>query len=386
MNSDALMNTYGKRALTLVKGEGCTVWDAQGKQYLDALSGIAVCGLGHCHPAVTQAVQAQVAQLVHTSNLYNLPVQQQAAELLCHLSGMENVFFCNSGAEANEAAIKIARKYGNEKGIDTPTVITMTGSFHGRTMATLSATGNAKVKTGFHPLVEGFIEVAFNDINAIQAHIHNNNIVAVLVEPVQGEGGIQVPDQHYLPQLRKLCDDNDWLLMLDEIQTGNGRSGNYFAFQAYDFLPDVLTTAKGLGNGLPVGACLTQGKTATILQPGNHGSTYGGNPVACAAVTAVLHTLRDEQLTSNAQALGEYFAAQLSETLGNKSRVKDIRQRGLLIGIELYDDCPDIVAQAADQGVLLNVTAGSVIRLLPPLIMSQQQADTVINVLNKIID
>jgi acetylornithine aminotransferase len=379
------MNNYGHRTLTLVKGEGCHVWDTDGNQYLDALAGIAVCGLGHCHPSVTQAITQQAGELLHTSNLYNLPPQQQAAQLLCDVSGMEKVFFSNSGAEANEAAIKIARKYGHEKNISCPTIITTTNSFHGRTMATLTATGNPKVKQGFAPLVEGFIEVPFNDINAIESLSSHSNIAAILVEPIQGEGGIQIPDADYLMQLRTICDKNDWLLMLDEIQTGNGRTGHYFAFQEYGFLPDVLTTAKGLGNGMPIGACLTQGKTSSILQPGNHGSTYGGNPVACAAVSAVLTTLQEQDLCQKAQDLGHYFFQQLQLALADKHSVKEIRQKGLMIGIELHHQCTELVQQAIDKGLLINVTAGSVIRLLPPLIMSQAQADQVIALLATLI-
>ncbi|MGH1486342.1 MAG: aspartate aminotransferase family protein [Cellvibrionaceae bacterium] len=384
-NTATLMNTYGERALTLTKGSGCHVWDQHGKQYLDALSGIAVCGLGHCHPAVSAAVQKQVSTLVHTSNLYNLPVQQQAAEKLCRVSGMEKVFFSNSGAEANEAAIKIARKYGNEKGVAIPTIITMSNSFHGRTMATLTATANSKVKQGFTPLLEGFIHVPFNNIDAIKALSDDNDIVAILVEPVQGEGGIQIPDDDYLPSLRSICDDNDWLLMLDEIQTGNGRTGHHFSYQAYDFLPDVFTTAKGLGNGLPVGACLTQGKTNQILQPGNHGSTYGGNPVACAAISAVIDTIEKEQLCQHASQLADYFKVGFIKALANKTQVKEYRQKGLMIGIELTQPCPELVQQAADNGLLMNVTAGSVIRLLPPLIMTEAQADEVIHIVTALI-
>lgn len=385
MASSALMNNYGNRTLTLVKGEGCRVWDDEGKEYLDALAGIAVCGLGHCHPNITQAITQQASQLLHTSNLYNLPPQQHAAQLLCEFSGMEKVFFSNSGAEANEAAIKIARKYGNEKGIAVPTIITTTNSFHGRTMATLTATGNPKVKTGFTPLVEGFVEVPFNDIAAIENQANNKNIVAILVEPVQGEGGIQIPDENYLTQLRAICDQHDWLLILDEIQTGNGRTGHYFAFQEYDFLPDVLTTAKGLGNGMPIGACLTQGKTSSILQPGNHGSTYGGNPVACAAVSSVLNTLKEDGLCQKAQQLGEYFSQHLHSALVSKHCVKDIRHKGLMIGIELDHDCGELVQQAANHGLLINVTAGNVVRLLPPLVMTTAEADQVIQILTQLI-
>jgi acetylornithine/N-succinyldiaminopimelate aminotransferase len=384
--TSALMNTYGKRALTLTKGSGCRVWDTDGKEYLDILSGIAVCGLGHCHPAVTDAITQQATTLLHTSNLYNLPPQQQAANLLCELSGMENVFFSNSGAEANEAAIKIARKYGHSKDIATPTIITTTNSFHGRTMATLSATGNDKVKQGFAPLVAGFLELPYNDIAAIENQTGNKNIVAVMVEPVQGEGGIRIPDNDYLPKLREICDQHGWLLILDEIQTGNGRTGQYYAFQHYDFLPDILTTAKGLGNGMPVGACLTQGKTSHILQPGNHGSTYGGNPVACAAVTAVLTTLKEQNLCQQAELKGSYFVAGLRTALASKTTVTNIRNKGLMIGIELDHPCSELVAQAAERGVLINVTADNVIRLLPPLIITDTDIDHAIEILATLIN
>ncbi len=380
-----LMNTYGQRALTLVKGEGCYVWDDQGKRYLDILSGIAVCGLGHCHPAVTDAIAHQSQTLMHVSNLYNIQPQQQAAARLQKLSGMDKVFFSNSGAEANEAAIKIARKYGNDKGIDRPTIITMTNSFHGRTLATLSATGNQKVKKGFAPLVEGFIEVPYNDLEAVQQLKGNPNIVAILVEPVQGEGGIQIPDPNYLPALRTLCIQQEWLLMLDEIQTGNGRTGHYFAFQQYDFFPDVLTTAKGLGNGLPIGACLAKGKAAEVLQPGNHGSTYGGNPVACAAALAVMNTIDEQALCEQAQKMGEYFYQTLRHALSDKKSVTNIRHQGLMIGISLDHDCPEKVKEASEAGLLINVTAGNVIRLLPPLIISKEQIDTATTLLASII-
>jgi len=325
----ALMNTYGQPTTLLVKGEGAYIWDDQGKRYLDALSGIAVCGLGHAHPKVTAAIQEQAATLVHCSNLYAIKRQRELGELITRLSGMEKVFFSNSGAEANEAALKIARKYGNDKGISKPQVITAENSFHGRTMATLSATGNKKVKTGFSPLVEGFVHVPYNDLEAIK-QAATDNTVAVMVEPVQGEGGINLPSPDYLTQLRALCDENDWLLILDEIQSGNGRSGKYYAFQHCDIMPDVMTTAKGLGNGVPIGACLARGKAAQVLQPGNHGSTFGGNPLACAAAYASLKTIEEESLCERAAELG-------------------------------------------------NVTAGKTIRLLPPFILSNEQADEIVS-------
>lgn len=378
MANNALMNTYGERKLTLVKGEGMYLWDNQGRRYLDALSGIAVCGLGHCHPKLSQAIAEQANKLVHVSNLYNTEPQPKLAQLLCQLSGMENVFFSNSGAEANEAALKIARKYGNDRGISCPTVITMKGSFHGRTMATLSATGNPKVQQGFSPLLEGFIQVPYNDIEAINA-VASDDVVAILVEPIQGEGGVNTPAENYLLQLRELCDRNNWLLMLDEIQTGNGRTGELFAYQHYGLLPDVVTTAKGLGNGLPIGACLARGDAAKVLQPGNHGSTYGGNPLVCHGAYTVLNTLKDEDLITNARTMGQYMLDAFKQHLGDNPNVSDIRGKGLMLGIELTQDCTQLVTEAANQGLLINVTAGNTIRLLPPLIISRQQADEIIS-------
>jgi acetylornithine aminotransferase len=379
MSTQALMNTYGERAITLVKGEGMHLWDDQGRRYLDALSGIAVCALGHCHPAFTQAITEQAQTLVHVSNLYNIQPQEKLAEQLCSQSGMEKVFFSNSGAEANEAAIKIARKYGNEKGIDCPTIITMNGSFHGRTMATLSATGNPKVQQGFAPLVSGFINAPYNDVDAVKALAEtNNSIVAILVEPVQGEGGVNVPAADYLNQLREICDQNGWLLMLDEIQTGNGRTGKYFAFQHNGIKPDVVTTAKGLGNGLPIGACLAQGKAAEVLQPGNHGSTFGGNPLACHGASAVVEALINDKLIDNAEAQGQYLLNAFTEALQGNDTVVDIRGLGLMVGIQLNQDCPQLVGKAMESGLLINVTAGNTIRLLPPLILTQADADSIV--------
>ncbi len=385
MNTTALMNTYGQRPLTLTKGAGCFVWDTDGKQYLDALAGIAVCGLGHCHPTLVNAIKKQAETLIHTSNLYNLPVQQKAGEDICRVSGMEKVFFSNSGAEANEAAIKIARKYGSDRGIAIPTIITTTNSFHGRTMATLTATGNSKIKQGFAPLLEGFEHVPFNDIAAIAAHSDNPDIVAVMVEPIQGEGGIQIPDSDYLNKLRELCDNNEWLLILDEIQTGNARTGHHFAYQANNILPDVLTTAKGLANGLPIGACLTRAKTNDVLQPGNHGSTYGGNPVACAVVSSVIDVIETTKLCAHVNDIAAYIQSGFKKALASKTQVKAYRQQGMMIGIELNDPCPELVGIAADKGLLINVTAGSVIRLLPPLIMNESQADQVIEIVSSLI-
>ncbi|WP_193161202.1 aspartate aminotransferase family protein [Microbulbifer hainanensis] len=383
MANPALMQNYGNRTLTLVRGEGNYVWDDTGRRYLDALSGIAVCGLGHCHPAVTEALQDQAGTLLHVSNLYNIPAQEQLAEKLVAQSGMDNVFFSNSGAEANEAAIKLARKLGNERGHAVPRIVVMEGAFHGRTLATLTATGNEKVQQGFAPLPEGFLRVPFNDVAAVEklAATHDD-IVAVLVEPVQGEGGIRVPAPDYLQRLRALCDHHDWLLMLDEIQTANGRSGKLFAYQHSDgLLPDVVTTAKGLGNGVPIGACLARGKAAELFTAGSHGSTFGGNPLACRAGLAVLETLEREWLIERAAALGELLLAQLRAHLDGCATVKEIRGLGLLVGIELDRPCGDLVEQARAHDLLINVTAGNVVRLLPPLTLSDEEcgriADTV---------
>ncbi|MEZ0174512.1 MAG: aspartate aminotransferase family protein [Candidatus Reddybacter sp.] len=387
MTSNALMNTYGQRALTLVKGDGAYVWDDQGKKYLDALAGIAVCGLGHAHPAVTAAVADQAQTLVHCSNLYNIPAQEALADKLSALSGMSNMFFSNSGAEANEAAIKIARLHGHAKGVELPTIIVTDQAFHGRTLATLTATGNRKVHAGFEPLVRGFSRAPFNDIDAIQAIGENNpNIVAVLVEPIQGEGGINIPAPDYLQQLRALCDTKGWLLMLDEIQTANGRTGTFFHYQQHNILPDVVTIAKGLGNGVPIGACLTHGPAAQLMQPGNHGSTFGGNPIACAAALATLETIESESLTQRASALGAHLLQAFSTALADCDKVKDIRGSGLMIGIELSEPCAELVAKAADKGLLINVTAGNVIRLLPALNLSDEQAEQLVDILVPLIN
>ena len=379
-----LMNTYGNRTTTLVRGEGPYVWDSEGKRYLDALSGIAVCGLGHNHPAVTKAINEQASKLLHVSNLYNIEPQIAAGKALVEISGMDNIFFSNSGAEANEAALKLARKYGQEKGIATPEVITAENSFHGRTMATLSATGNKKIKVGFAPLVSGFIHVPYDDIEAIKAAA-TPNTVAVMVEPIQGEGGVRVPAPSYLQNLRKLCDEHGWLLMLDEIQTGNGRTGKYFAYQHFGILPDVVTTAKGLGNGVPVGACLARGQAAAIFQPGNHGSTFGGNPLACNTALAVVRTITEEQLPIRAAYLGDRMLQNFRTALADVPGVVDIRGCGLMMGIQLDQDCPKLVELAKEAGLLINVTAGNTIRLLPPLIISDEQADEIVRIVVDLI-
>ena len=380
------MNTYGQRALTLVKGEGAYVWDDHGKKYLDALAGIAVCGLGHAHPAVTAAVTHQAQTLAHCSNLYNIPAQEALADKLSALSGMHNMFFSNSGAEANEAAIKIARLHGHAKGVDLPTIIVTDQAFHGRTLATLTATGNRKVHAGFEPLVRGFSRAPFNDIEAIQAIGENNpKIVAVLIEPIQGEGGVNIPAPDYLQQLRVLCDTKGWLLMLDEIQTANGRTGTFFHYQQHNILPDVVTIAKGLANGVPIGACLSHGPAAELMQPGNHGSTFGGNPIACAAALAAIETIEKEQLAQRASELGTQLLEAFRAALADCETVQNIRGSGLMIGIELNKPCAELVAQAAEQGLLINVTAGNVIRLLPPLVFNDEQAETLVNILAPLI-
>lgn len=384
--SEHLMTNYAPLPVCFEKGKGALLYDDQGKEYLDALCGIAVCGLGHAHDAVTAAITEQASKLVHTSNLYCIHRQQELANKLCDLSGMDRAFFANSGAEANEAAIKIARLYGNQQKIENPSIIVTDGSFHGRTMATLSATGNRKVQAGFEPLVQGFIRAPYNDIDAIQNIAENSsNVVAVLVEPAQGEGGINLLDDDYLPQLRKICDQNNWLLMLDEIQTGMGRTGEWFAFQHSDITPDVMTLAKALGNGVPIGACLAKGKAADVFQPGNHGSTFGGNPLACAAANAVIDTIKQESLVERAKVLGNKFKNGFSQSLADQDGVEDIRAFGLMIGIQLDRDCPDLVKMALDDGLLINVTAGNVIRLLPPLTLTDAQADEIIDKVSKLV-
>lgn len=386
MTNNALMNTYGERAATLVRGEGAWLWDDQGNKYLDALSGIAVCGLGHAHPAVTHAVTEQANQLTHCSNFFGIPQQQQLAQKLCDISGMSNVFFSNSGAEANEAAIKIARLHGHKKGIKLPTVLVMDNAFHGRTLATLTATGSRRIQAGFEPLVRGFVRGPFNDIEALEVIADNNpNICAVFVEPIQGEGGIRPADPDYLEQLRALCDQHDWLLMLDEVQTGNGRTGKYFYYQHSDIQPDVVTTSKGLGNGVPIGACLAYGSAAELMQPGNHGSTFGGNPLSCSAALSVVETIERQNLYHRATVIGDIIMQGLSSELEGITHVKDIRGCGCMIGIELAKPCKSLYTQALDRGLIINITSDSVIRLLPPMIMTDDEAQQVVSILAPLI-
>ena len=380
MDKQPVMNTYGRLPATFERGEGSWLFDAEGNAYLDALSGIAVTGLGHAHPAVTKAITEQAASLIHTSNLYTIERQEQLAERLTRISGMDNVFFGNSGAEANEAAIKIARRYGHNKGVELPTIVVMEGAFHGRTMATLTATGNRSAQAGFEPLVGGFVRAPYDDIDALKSIAENNpNIVAILAEPVQGESGVKIPSANYLRQLRNLCDEHDWLLMLDEVQTGNGRTGKYFAFQHSGITPDVLTTAKGLGNGLPIGACLAQGKAAEVFQPGNHGSTFGGNPLCCAAAIAVVDTIESEDLCERATELGNKLRNDFAAALAGNDKVKEVRSAGLMVAIELKADVSTFAATALENKILLNVTgAGKIVRMLPPLILTDDEADKLV--------
>ena len=386
MTSNALMNNYGTRKITLTRGQGSWVWDDQGNRYLDAISGIAVCGLGHAHPEVTKAIAEQAATLTHCSNLYNIPNQEALAEQLRDLSGLEKMFFCNSGAEANETAIKLARMLGNKRGIDEPTIIVLENAFHGRTLATLTATGNRKVQAGFEPLVRGFVRAPYGDIEALKTIAKNNRkVVALLLEPIQGEGGIRVPEANYLAGLRQLCDEQDWLLMLDEIQTGNGRTGKYFNYQHAGILPDVLTTAKGLGNGMPIGVCLTGPKASELMQPGSHGSTFGGNPLACAAGLATVKVIQEQNLCQQAADMGNYLLQQLTERLGGLDDVIEVRGQGLMLGIEMKQPCTELVEKAAVKGLLINVTAQSVIRLLPPLNISKEEADQLVQTLSELL-
>ncbi len=373
------MATYQRLDVAFENGQGAWLTDHAGNRYLDALSGIAVCGLGHAHPEVAKAVAEQAGRLIHTSNLYRIPLQQELAEQLADVTGMERVFFCNSGAEANEAALKICRKFARHKHVAEPLIITMTGSFHGRTMATLSATGNAQVRAGFEPLLPGFLHVPYNDLSALQLpETVRTRVVAVMLEAIQGEGGINVPAPGYLRALRELCRRNDWLLVLDEVQTGMGRTGAWCAYQHEAILPDVVTLAKSLGNGVPVGACLAAGAAADLLQPGSHGSTFGGNPLAAAAALAVIRTLREQQLVERAATCGAAMLARFREQLGALDGVVAIRGKGLMIGIELERDCGALVEQALQRSLLLNVTAGKVVRLLPPLVITEQEAAQIV--------
>jgi acetylornithine/N-succinyldiaminopimelate aminotransferase len=383
-----LMNTYARQPVTFVRGEGVWLWDTEGNQYLDALSGVAVNGLGHAHPRLVKAIIEQAAKLIHVSNIYHIAEQAALADKVCEISGMDKVFFCNSGCEANEASIKLARLYGHQKGIESPEIIVMEQSFHGRTMATLSATGNRKAQAGFEPLVSGFVRVPSDDIEAVkQVASRKNNVVAILVEPVQGEGGINIPKDTsaFLDTLREICDANDWLLMVDEVQTGIGRTGKWFAFQHSNIMPDVMSLAKGLGSGVPIGACVAKGKAAEVFTYGKHGSTFGGNPLASAAGLATLDAIETELLRENAIDIGRYINEGFKAALADTQALVAVRNAGLMIGIELDRPCAELVKLALAEKLLINVTAEKVIRLLPPLIMNQSEADILVQRLANVI-
>src|SRR5262252_1328921 len=376
------MNTYSRIPVAFTHGEGVWVWDQSGKKYLDALAGIAVNTLGHAHPALVRSISEQSSRLIHASNLYEIAEQERAAEKLAKISGMDAVFFCNSGCEANEAAIKLARLYGHGKGVDSPSIIVMDKAFHGRTLATLSATGNKKVQVGFEPLVEGFVRVPLNDIEAVRrAAREDKSVVAVLVEPIQGEGGINLTTMQYLRDLRELCDRQGWLLMVDEVQCGLGRTGKWFVYQHAGIRPDVVLLAKGLASGVPIGACLARGTAAGVFKPGTHGSTFGGNPLACAAALATLEAIEDEKLMENAARIGGVLLTGLREALAGRPGVVEVRGHGLMVGVELDRSCGELVGEALAAGLLINVTMDNVIRLLPPLVMSEAEARQVLALL-----
>lgn len=384
--SPHVMNTYGRLPIALSHGQGCRVWDVNGKSYLDALGGIAVNTVGHNHPKLVPALQEQIGRLIHTSNYYHVPLQETLAAKLVELSGLENVFFCSTGLEANEAALKLARKFGHDKGIERPEIVVYEKAFHGRSIATLSATGNPKVQAGFGPLVEGFIRVPLNDLEALKAATAGNpNVVAVFFEAIQGEGGINSMKDEYLREVRALCDERDWLLMIDEVQCGMGRTGKWFAHQWSGIKPDVMPLAKGLGSGVPIGAVVAGPKAAHIFSPGNHGSTFGGNPLAMRAGVETLRIMEEEGLLANAVKVGDHLRAALARELADEPGLKEIRGRGLMLGIELTKPCGELLARAAEKGLLLSVTADTVIRLVPSLIMTTAEADEVVAIVVPLI-
>jgi acetylornithine aminotransferase len=384
--SEALMTTYARQPVSFVRGEGVWLWDARGRRYLDGLAGIAVCGLGHAHPTVTRAICEQAGTLMHTSNLFTIDVQAQLAQRLCAIAGMETAFFCNSGAEANEAAIKLARLFGHNRGIAKPAIVVADGSFHGRTLATLAATGNLEIQQGFEPLMPGFIRIPYNDIDALKTIAQeHNDVAAVMLEPIQGEGGVCMPDNGYLATVRRLCDRHAWLLILDEIQTGMARTGRWFCHQHEDALPDVMTLAKALGNGFPIGACLARGTAARVFAPGSHGTTFGGNPLACRTALAVIETIKRDNLYDRAADLGDYLIAALYKRLEGVKGIAEVRGRGLMVAIELNRPCRELVNRALEQRLVINVTAGNVIRLLPPLIITRKEVDTIADTVGHIV-
>ena len=384
--SPHVMTTYGRLPIALSHGQGVWVWDVNGKKYLDGLGGIAVNTVGHNHPRLVPALQEQLTKLIHTSNYYHVPLQEELAARLVERSGMTNVFFCNSGLEANEAALKLARKFGHDKGIENPQIVVYEKAFHGRSIATLSATGNPKIQAGFGPLVEGFIRVPLNDLDALKKATQGNpNVVAVLFETIQGEGGLHQMRWDYLQQVRALCDTNDWLMMVDEIQTGFGRTGKWFAHQWAGITPDVMSLAKGLGSGVPIGAVVAGPKAAHIFGPGNHGTTFGGNPLATRAGVETIRIMEEDKLLDNAASVGAHLKAALQRELGSLPGVKDIRGQGLMLGVELDRPCGELIGIAAEAGLLLSVTADSVIRLVPPLILSAAEADQIVAILTPLV-
>ena len=386
MTTTHLMNTYARLPVAFVRGQGVWLWDESGRRYIDALGGIAVNTLGHAHPKFVKAIADQTARLAHVSNLYRITEQERLADKLAAISGMDNAFFCNSGCEANEAAIKIARLFGHGKGIDSPAIVVMENAFHGRTLATLSATGSRKVQAGFEPLVSGFVRVPFNDLESIrQVAEHNRRIVAVLVEPIQGEGGIKVGATEYLRGLREICDRKGWLLMFDEVQCGFGRTGKWFVYQHAGVAPDVLALAKGLAGGVPIGCCLARGAAAGVFKPGNHGSTFGGNPLACAAALATIEAIEQERLMENAERIGMLIRGELGQALRDCKGLVDIRGRGLMVGAQLDRPCGELVMLALEAGMLINVTADNVVRLLPALVMNEAEAHTLVSVLAPLV-
>lgn len=383
----SLMKAYARLPVSFVRGEGALLWDANDNQYIDALGGIAVTFLGHCHPKISEAISIQANKILHTSNLFHIQEQAALGEKFCAISAMDKVFFGNSGAEANEAAIKISRLYARKQEIETPIVITAEQSFHGRTMATLSATGNAAIKKGFSPLLDDFIHVPYNDVEAIRRHADNPNVVAVFIEPIQGEGGVILPDSGYLTELRKVCDENNWLLMLDEIQAGMGRTGKWFAHQHEGVLPDVITSAKALGNGIPIGACAARGIAAELISPGSHGTTFGGNPFASQVACTVIDLIDQENLLEKADDIGAALKKQLQQQLGTSDKVVDIRGKGLMLGIELDQAYPDLAQKFLAAGLVINITGGGkVIRLLPSVMLSDKQVKQIVQIIHQIVD
>ena len=381
-----VMNTYARQPVAFVRGEGVWLYDESGRKYLDALAGIAVNSLGHAHPALVRAISEQAARIIHTSNLFNIPVQERAADLLAEITGLDEVFFCNSGCEANEAAIKLARLYGHQRGIKEPHVVVYENAFHGRTLATLSATGSRKVQAGFEPLVPGFVRVPLNDLDAVRALAeHDTSIAAVMIEPIQGEGGINVARLEYLRGLKEICDRHDWLFISDEVQCGLGRTGKWFVYQHAGLMPDVVPLAKGLAGGVPVGACVAGGRAKGVFKPGNHGSTFGGNPLAMAALVCTLETIRGDGLLANAELVGRVIRDGLAAALKGVAGVREIRGMGMMIGVELERPCSALVKMALDRGLVINVTHDNVVRMLPPLVMNESEGRQVVSILAPLV-